>query len=410
MSDPAPYSVSYSFGGFQANNPSSPLPASPLDNEFANAAAASAAVVAALKDIRRSDGALKNGIVTFDSFAQGLQLTVDPTNGQLVAAAVAGAQASATSAAGSNASAGAHDTSAANSAAAAAASAATVNLALYLPKAGNLAGIGSADTARSNINAAARDASDMTGRLAPVSGVGVSDWNTVVKSGWYTGIGAANGPDGTNWWLGHVLALDAFYVTQIVYAINLANTGDTSSVLIFRRHGWNNGGLAAWTPWVSMSPAQVGSTIWVNATSAPPGYLKENGALLSRASFPALYAFAASSGNFTTEANWLAGNTGAFTSGDLVTTFRIPDSRGEFIRNFDDGRGIDSGRIIWSLQTDSLKDHTHSYQVCTFPNITAGGSFPAGGALTGATTGSPSTGAAAETRPRNLTKLACIKY
>jgi len=54
-----------------------------------------------MKDVRNSDGTLKNGIVNFNSLALGLQLTVDPTNGQLVAAAVATAQAAQTAASGS---------------------------------------------------------------------------------------------------------------------------------------------------------------------------------------------------------------------------------------------------------------------------------------------------------------------
>jgi hypothetical protein len=89
MSDPSPYVVTCSFSGFQANNPTTPLPAPPLDNEFANIATFAAAMASALQDIRRADGALNNGIVTFDSFEAGLQLLLDPTNGQLVAAAVA---------------------------------------------------------------------------------------------------------------------------------------------------------------------------------------------------------------------------------------------------------------------------------------------------------------------------------
>jgi hypothetical protein len=126
-----------------------------------------------------------------------LQLTIDPTNGQLVAAAVAGAQASATAANGSATAPANSATSSANSATAAAASASSVNLALFLPKAGNLAGLGSPDNARANIHAANVDASDMVGRLAPLAGITVTDWNTVVSSGWFCGAAAANGPDAT---------------------------------------------------------------------------------------------------------------------------------------------------------------------------------------------------------------------
>jgi hypothetical protein len=37
MPYPTPYTVSYSFSGFQASNPTTPLPLPALDNELANA-------------------------------------------------------------------------------------------------------------------------------------------------------------------------------------------------------------------------------------------------------------------------------------------------------------------------------------------------------------------------------------
>lgn len=106
MADPVPYIVSYSFSGYQASNPLTPLPAPRVDNEFANIAMFAASITSALRDIRRSDGVLQNGVVTFDSFEEGLQLLLDPTNGELVAAAVAVAQAAAAAAGGYNGSAG----------------------------------------------------------------------------------------------------------------------------------------------------------------------------------------------------------------------------------------------------------------------------------------------------------------
>jgi hypothetical protein len=75
MPNPTLYTVSYSC--FQASSPATPLPAQKIDNELANIALAIASGAAAIKDIRRSDGALQSGIVTFDSLAQGLQLTID---------------------------------------------------------------------------------------------------------------------------------------------------------------------------------------------------------------------------------------------------------------------------------------------------------------------------------------------
>lgn len=72
MADPTPYVVSYSFSGFQATNPASPLPAPDLDNELADVEISIDTIVAAIKDIRRADGALKNQIVTEDSLTVAL--------------------------------------------------------------------------------------------------------------------------------------------------------------------------------------------------------------------------------------------------------------------------------------------------------------------------------------------------
>lgn len=67
MADPAPYIVSYSFSGYQATSPFSPLPAPRIDDEYANIAAAIGTIVEAVTDVRRADGALQNGVVTIDS-------------------------------------------------------------------------------------------------------------------------------------------------------------------------------------------------------------------------------------------------------------------------------------------------------------------------------------------------------
>lgn len=345
MADPTPYIVSYSFGGFQASSPSTPLPATALDNELANAAAAIAALRSAVMDIRRSDGVLKNGIVTFDSFESGLQLLLDPTNGELVAAAVATAQAAAASAAGFNTSAGVHDTSAAASAAAAAASAGTVNLSLYLAKANNLAGLGSLVTSRSNLGLGSAAILDV-------------------------GTGASK-----------IVQLDGSAKLPAVDGSQLTN----------------------------IDTMPVGAVIWVPATTAPTGFLKLNGALLSRATYARLWSFVNLSNNTILEADW-ATYPGRFSTGDLTTTFRLIDARGEFIRGWDDARGIDAGRVIGQNQVDSLKDHTHTYVQRTGSNVGGGGAFGPVDTATPTQTGSPSTGAAAETRPRNIAMLACIKY
>lgn len=346
MADPTGYEPDYSFSGYQANNPSSPLPAARVDAEYAAIAASIGTMVAAIMSVRRSDGALNNNIVTFDSLHESLQFLVDPTNGELVAAAVEAAQAAATAAGASATSAATQASAAAVSAAAAAASASSVNLSLYLAKANNLEGLGSLSTSRSNLGLGS----------SAVLDVGITA-NKVLQLD-----GSAKIP-----------AVDGSQLTNIL-------------------------------------TAEPGSIQWFPANAAPTGFLKCDGSLVSRATYARLYAFAAASGNIVAEASWSA-NSGGFSSGDLSTTFRLPDLRGEFIRGWDDSRGVDSGRAIGTRQADMLKDHTHNYTDSSGGQH--GSSGVPGGVIVGATAtsgvNSPNNGGT-ETRPRNVALLACIKY
>lgn len=126
--------------------------------------------------------------------------------------------------------------------------------------------------------------------------------------------------------------------------------------------------------------------------TAPTGWLKANGAAVSRTTYSSLFS--------------AIGTT--FGAGDGSTTFNLPDLRGEFIRGWDDSRGVDSGRVFGSAQTDDFKSHTHSLGLR--PNMSAGGgvSIDAGTAF-GASGTTYATGGT-ETRPRNVAILMCIKY
>lgn len=138
----------------------------------------------------------------------------------------------------------------------------------------------------------------------------------------------------------------------------------------------------------------VGSVIHVAMAAAPIGFLKANGAAVSRTAYANL--FAAIGTNFG--------------AGDGATTFNLPDLRGEFVRSWDDGRGVDSGRAFGSAQSDDVKSHTHKYGNTHNTNYGLSSTGIIGvnpGASinydTGATGGT-------ETRPRNIALLACIKY
>ncbi len=78
----------------------------------------------------------------------------------------------------------------------------------------------------------------------------------------------------------------------------------------------------------------------------PEGYLLCNGQEVSRTTYKDLFD--------------VIGTTYGSSSG---TTFKVPDLRGEFIRGFDAGRGVDSGRVFGSSQGDMLKSHSHDFLI-----------------------------------------------
>lgn len=130
--------------------------------------------------------------------------------------------------------------------------------------------------------------------------------------------------------------------------------------------------------------------------TAPVGWLKANGAAVSRTSYAALFA--------------AIGTT--FGVGDGSTTFNLPDLRGEFIRGWDDSRGVDSGRVFGSAQGGEIQSHSHTVSssspiISGINAATLYGVDSAGGAPLSLTS---SAGGGAETRPRNIALLACIKY
>lgn len=77
MADPTKFIPGYSYSGWQASNPTKPLPAPQVDNDFANVATSIDEIVDAIMDVRRSDGALKNGIVTADSLSEDLLIGLE---------------------------------------------------------------------------------------------------------------------------------------------------------------------------------------------------------------------------------------------------------------------------------------------------------------------------------------------
>lgn len=72
MAVPTKYNPSYSYSGFESVSPASPKPGAQLDNDFADISQSLDETIDALSEIRRSDGALANGVVGPDQLSAGL--------------------------------------------------------------------------------------------------------------------------------------------------------------------------------------------------------------------------------------------------------------------------------------------------------------------------------------------------
>lgn len=143
-------------------------------------------------------------------------------------------------------------------------------------------------------------------------------------------------------------------------------------------------------------------------SSAPVGWLKANGAAISRTAYARLFA--------------VIGIT--FGAGDGVTTFNVPDIRAEYLRAWDDGRGVDAGRGLgtWQMGTLLPVDYVEDGNMAgpligslasVGMDITSGQEAgkkinQIGGASLATLTASG--GSAGMSRPRNIALLACIKY
>ena len=159
------------------------------------------------------------------------------------------------------------------------------------------------------------------------------------------------------------------------------------------------GNITAGGQFLGNGSVPPGAVMHFAMNSPPTGWLRANGAAVSRATFAALFA--------------AIGTT--YGAGDGSTTFNLPDLRGEFIRGLDDGRGVDSLRAFGSAQSFALQSHTHDVQISPGGAMQKFNSYMIGNNSFGSPWRPPTTDAlganvAAETRPRNVALLACIKF
>jgi phage-related tail fiber protein len=181
-------------------------------------------------------------------------------------------------------------------------------------------------------------------------------------------------------------------ITAIANGGTSATTATGALTALLPSQGGNNGKAlitdGSTTSWGTASAA--GEVAYFAMSTAPSGYLKANGAAISRSSYLTLFN--------------AIGTT--FGIGDGSTTFNLPDLRGEFLRGWDDSRGVDSGRGFGSFQTDEFRSHTHSFAV--YNGSSFSGPFSQGTSFS--RNQATSSAGGTETRPRNIALLACIKF
>ncbi|MDP2697586.1 phage tail protein [Thalassospira sp.] len=180
--------------------------------------------------------------------------------------------------------------------------------------------------------------------------------------------------------------------TQLLQAINalIAQGGS----------GGGNGGGSG-----SGFGAEIGSVSAFAMPTPPEGWLVCDGSAVSRTDYADLFA--------TIGTLWGHGN--------QVSTFNLPDLRGEFIRGFDDGRGVDVDRTFGSVQLDAVQNFegevylnnanasapTGIFEIISGPSNRNGtGSTAANGLRINA---SNAVRVADETRPRNIAMTYAIK-
>ncbi|WP_416851505.1 phage tail protein [Escherichia coli] len=141
------------------------------------------------------------------------------------------------------------------------------------------------------------------------------------------------------------------------------------------------------------SALPVGAPVPWPSETPPTGWMKCNGAVFSAEEYPEL--------------------------AKAYPTNKLPDLRGEFIRGWDDGRDVDSGRALLSEQLDAMQNVTGSLIDNTMGSASSASGVFNVGSSSGVKYAAPSTGNAfsyygvtldlsrsartsAETRPRNI--------
>ena len=171
--------------------------------------------------------------------------------------------------------------------------------------------------------------------------------------------------------------------------------------------------------WAKVGGVPAGTVVAYAADTVPSGFLECNGANVSRSTYAQLYS--------AIGVTWGAG--------DGSSTFGLPDLRGEFIRGWDNSRGVDGSRGFASTQSSQNQQHNHGVTDPSHSHtqrglalnggsgsvaitLGSGQSYQIGysGQQSSITTGTSSTGISinnaggSEARPRNVSLMYIIRF
>lgn len=143
------------------------------------------------------------------------------------------------------------------------------------------------------------------------------------------------------------LALDINDMTQVLKAIQKLTLSRANPFADIK----SDGAAAISTALTNLglgegSALPVGVPVPWPSVIPPTGWLKCNGAAFSAEEYPEL--------------------------AKAYPTNKLPDLRGEFIRGWDDGRGIDTGRALLNWQPHTILDHAHYMELWTGDGLAAG--------------------------------------
>jgi hypothetical protein len=181
--------------------------------------------------------------------------------------------------------------------------------------------------------------------------------------------------------------------TGDIYYASAANTparlgiGSSAQVLTVAA------GVPSWATPGGGNPA--GTVIFYAANTAPTGFLKANGAAVSRSTYADLFA--------------VTGTT--FGVGDGSTTFNLPDLRGYFPRGWADNGSIDSGRTFGTTQEATSLIQRSGNAGSPVGNAVKNSDGTDGTATFDRADGTESVSMTYQKfRPVNIALLACIKF